>query len=183
MVRLRLIARGGEKADATPSSRTAFTLLEVLLTLGLIGLLAGVLIVGAVQLTGSKPITAEDVFWKAVSECRKEALLSGHEVRLRFSTKNKNFALISTGPGGEHEYPFEKMEDVKVDFLSTQKGGSAILIRSQLVETQTVPYVTFYGDGTCSAFRVQLRTGGPARSIAIDPWTCSPVLTVAEGSR
>jgi general secretion pathway protein H len=39
-----------------------------------------------------------------------------------------------------------------------------------------LPYVTFYADGTCSPFRAQLRTGGPARFVTLDPWTCAPLL-------
>lgn len=178
------IARVRERAEGTLSPRAAFTLLEVLLTLGLIGLLTTVLVIGAISLTDTKPATAEDVFWKAVGESRKMALLSGKEVRLRFVTKDKTYALVATGPGGEQRFPFEKQEDLKVEFLSALKSGSAILINSQLVETQTVPHATFYGDGTCSAFRLQIRSGSAtARSISIDPWTCSPVLAANDTSR
>lgn len=177
-------ARVSGPAAETPSSRAAFTLLEVLLTLALIGLLTSVLVIGAMSLTEPKPITVEDVFWKAVSESRKTALLSDHEVRLRFFTKGKTYALVATGPGGEQRYPIEKQEDLKVEFLAQQKSGSAILINSQLVETQTIPFVTFFGDGTCSPFRVQIRAaGGAPRSISIDPWTCAPVLPIVDTNR
>jgi general secretion pathway protein H len=172
------------RAKSVPSSRAAFTLLEILLTLALIGLLTSVLVVGALSLIDTKPITVEDVFWKAVGASRKVALISGHEVRMRFVAKDKTYALVSTGPEGEKRFPFEKQENLKVDFLSAQKSSSAILISSQLVETQTVPYVTFFGDGTCSPFRLQIRAGaGAARSLSIDPWTCAPVLPVTDTNR
>lgn len=175
------IASVRKRAEVAPSSKAAFTLLEVLLTLGLIGLLTSVLVVGAMSLTDTKTITPEDVFWKAVGETRKMALLSGKEVRMRFVAKDKTYALVAFGPEGEKRFPFEKQENLKVDFLSALKGGSAILINSQLVETQTVPHVTFFGDGTCSAFRLQIRSGAsPARSISIDPWTCAPVLSASD---
>ena len=58
-----------------------------------------------------------------------------------------------------------------------------MLLGGQLVETKTLPYVTFYGDGTCSPFRLQIRTTGEARVIAIDPWTCSLVLTSDDRGR
>ena len=175
--------RAAGSPGGVPSSAAAFTLLEILITLALMGLLVGVLVLGAVKLTEPKAVIAEDVFWKAVAQCRREALLSGQDVRLRFVSKAKSFALVSNGPSGEQRFPFESEEDVKLDFLSTQKSGSAILIRSQLVETQTIPYVTFYGDGTCSPFRLQIRTGGPARSVSIDPWTCAQVLAAADTGR
>lgn len=177
--------RGCRAVAALPgSARSGFTLLEVLLTLALIGLLTSVLVIGAMSMTETKPITVEDVFWKAVSESRKTALLSGREVRLRFVVKNKTYALVAMGPKGEQRFPIEKQEDLKVDFLSVQKSGSAILINSQLVETQTVPYVTFFGDGTCSPFRLQIRAGaGSPRSLSIDPWTCAPVLSALDTNR
>ena len=183
IVRHRWSTVGGDRGSGFRKAARGFTLLEVLLTLALIGLLAGVLITGAVYLTDDKPVTPEDVFWKAVMETRREALLSGRDVRLRFVKKDKAHALVSSGAGTEQRYPFENVEELTVDFLSTQKSSSAILIRGQLVETQTLPYVTFYGDGTCSPFRAQFRTGGAARSVAIDPWTCAPVLTSGEERR
>ncbi|PTY07637.1 hypothetical protein DB347_05235 [Opitutaceae bacterium EW11] len=167
-----------EGTAARRGRRRGFTLLEVLLTLALIGLMAGVLITMSIHLTEPRSATVEDVFWKAVGEARKEALLTGREVRLRFQPgREKSVAtFVTNGPDGAQRFPLENEAEVTVDFLSTQKATSAILIRSQLVETQTIPFVTFYGDGSCTPFRVQIRTGGPARSLSIDPWTCAQVL-------
>ena len=59
-----------------------------------------------------------------------------------------------------------------------------VLVGGQLVETQTLPSVTFYGDGTCSPFRAQLRNKGvDPRVLEIDPWTCAQVLPNAEDKR
>jgi general secretion pathway protein H len=173
------------KAKAAITSSAAFTLLEILLALALIAMMAGVLVVGAIHLTDPKPITPEDIFWKALTETRKQALLSNQEVTLRVAkgTKDKGIAFIANGPAGEARYPVEVKEKITIDFLSTQAASSAILINSQLVETQTIPFVTFYGDGTCSPFRVQFHSTGPARSIAIDPWTCAQVLKPADPNR
>jgi prepilin-type N-terminal cleavage/methylation domain-containing protein len=179
------LTRGAGAGCPAPlsSRRRGFTLLEVLLTLAIIGLMAGVLVVGSVRLTEPKAATPEDVFWKALGDARREALLSGHEVRLRFVKKNKAASFVISGPAGEKTVPLDDPGELVVDFLSTQKAGSAILIRSQLVETQTIPYVTFYGDGTCTPFRAQFRSGGPARSVSIDPWTCAPIITQADAPR
>ncbi|HUR58122.1 MAG TPA: type II secretion system protein, partial [Opitutaceae bacterium] len=81
-------------ASAAFRSPRAFTLLEVLLTIGLIALLAGVLVAGAAHLLSDKPVTADEVFWKAVQEARKAALKSEKEVRLRFDTPKKQFVLV-----------------------------------------------------------------------------------------
>jgi prepilin-type N-terminal cleavage/methylation domain-containing protein len=158
-----------------------FTLLEILLALALMVLLLGVLVTASIQLTDKKALTAEEVFWQAVRESREQALLSGLDVRLRFVNKEKTRALVASSIKGEEKYPLQGAnEETVIDFLSAQKSSSAILIRSQLVETSTIPFVTFYGDGTCTPFRVQFRVGGQARSLTIDPWTCAPVLQAGE---
>ncbi|HEU5080222.1 MAG TPA: type II secretion system protein [Opitutaceae bacterium] len=163
--------------------RDGFTLLEVLLTLAIIGLVASVLVVGSVKLTEARSATPEDVFWKALAEARKRALLSGQEERLRFIKEKKEAAFSAQGPNSDERFPIEDAAELTVDFLSTQKSSSAILLRGQLVETQTIPYVTFYGDGTCTPFRVQFRSGGTPRVIAIDPWTCARILENGEGKQ
>jgi prepilin-type N-terminal cleavage/methylation domain-containing protein len=156
---------------------TAFTLLEVLLVLALISLLASLLIGGSTALLSQKTPSNDELFWKVVQEARKMALESSREVHLRFEPKENAFILddgvaprsfpISTAAGN----------DVGVDFLSTQKTGGTILLGGTLVETQPLPAgVTFYEDGTCTPFRVQIRGGGGAHILAIDPWTCAAVL-------
>lgn len=163
----------------------AFTVLEVLMVIALIAMLTGVLVTGSARLANGRIVTPEDVFWKAVMETRKAALLSGREVRLNFSDKEKEPALVARGADGEEQrFTFDTPGELKMEFLSTQKGASSILLGGQLVETQTIPYVTFYGDGTCSPFRLQIRAGaGEARTIAIDPWTCSLVLSAIPATR
>jgi prepilin-type N-terminal cleavage/methylation domain-containing protein len=152
-----------------------FTLLEILVTLALIALLSSVLIVGATRLIAEQPALPEDIFRKALGEARKSAVENNTEVRLAYDAKGKVFK-ASTTEGGVRNYPVTAPGEVTFDFLSTQKGGSTILIGGVAVETQPLPYVTFYPDGTCSSFRVQLRTPNTAQVITIDPWTCAPIL-------
>ncbi|MGC4072713.1 MAG: prepilin-type N-terminal cleavage/methylation domain-containing protein [Nibricoccus sp.] len=166
--------------------RVGFTLLEVLLVLALVGMLAGLFISAAGGLTTGKVTTAEDFFWQGVGEARKQALMAGRNVRMVFvpAGRDEPAALVLNLEGVEQRVPFELKEEVKLDFLSTQKAKATILVAGELVETQTMPSVTFYGDGTCTPFRVQIRTGGGnARTLAIDPWTCAQVLPSAEGAR
>lgn len=164
--------------------RAGFTLLEILLSLTIIALLAGVLVTGAIRLTEPKAVAPEDIFWKAVQETRKKALLSGAEEQLRITGKNKTLALVSHGAEGDVNYPFNATGDLQVEFLTTQKSASAILIGGQLIETGTMPFVTFYGDGTCTPFRAQFHAGASAaHTVSIDPWTCAPVLTQQDDTR
>jgi general secretion pathway protein H len=57
-----------------------------------------------------------------------------------------------------------------------------VLIGGTVVETEPLAAVTFYNDGTCTPFRVQLRANGAAHILSIDPWTCAPVLSKSDAS-
>lgn len=161
-------------------SRRAFTILELLLALAIIALLGTVLIGGSAQLLSDKPVSADEVFWKAVQEARKNALKSGNETRLTFlDDRDQGKAFVVNDGTAQQAFPLPATAgaDLVVSFLTTQKGASAVLIAGQMVETQTVPAVIFYGDGTCTAFRAQFQRGGSTHLIEIDPWTCAPMLT------
>jgi len=169
----------------SPHRCRAFTVLEIMIVIALISLLAGVLVTGGLHLTRESSATPEETFWKAVTEARRMALLSGHDVRMSFigaAKGDKERALVIRAQDGtEKHIDFEPQPgELIMEFLSAQKGGPSILLASQLVETSTMAYVTFYGDGTCSPFRVQIRTGGEPRTLMIDPWTCALVLPGTE---
>jgi prepilin-type N-terminal cleavage/methylation domain-containing protein len=172
-------------------ARRAFTILEVLLTIALIALLAGSLVGGAAHLLSDKPVTADEVFWKAVQEARKAALKSEKEVRLRFDGKAKQFVLIdgfapsTLGADGftkeetvikQIPVPPPGSDDLTIEFLGSGKGGPLILIGGMAVESQPISYVTFYPDGTCTAFRAQVVRHGGTHTLAVDPWTCAAIL-------
>ena len=176
----RQTLRGGPSTQHARPGRAAFTLLEILLAIALIGLISAALVTISIRLTDQKPATPEAVFWEAVNEARKSALKHEQEMRLSFDDKDKKFTL---DPGGKtFELPGAP-RDLTVEFLLAQSDGSgSVLIGGQLVDTKTVPSVTFYADGTCSPFRLQIRSGGPAKLVSIDPWTCARVLQPAEGN-
>lgn len=173
----------------------AFTLLEVLLALALLALMAAILISGGANLLKVQPTLPEDVFWQAVQEARKRALKAEHEIRLKFDKEKKSFVLIDglapsmLAPDGftHEEVPLKEFPvppvntaDLQVDLLSPMKGGPTIMIAGVVLEAQPVPFVTFYPDGTCSAFRAQFYFRGAAHIVSIDQWTCAPMLTPAD---
>ncbi len=156
--------------------RSGFTLLEVLITIALIALLTSVLVVGTNRLLSARPKSADELFWAAAGEVRKDALLNNRDVRLILDTKTHEF--VAWSDGVETRHPFVAKETAELEFLAPKGPGisSAILVGGQLIETQTIPFVMFYRDGTCSSFRVQLKTRNGARVLDIDPWTCAPML-------
>jgi hypothetical protein len=149
----------------------------VLVTIALIALLTGVLVVGVSRLLGDRPKSPDDLFWAAVEASRHDALLNHRDLRLSFDPKTHQF--VANAPTEEMRYPFLPKETAEVDFLGPQApgGSSSVLIGGQLEETQTIPAVMFYHDGTCSAFRVQFKSRNGVRVFAIDPWTCAPMLS------
>lgn len=165
----------------------------MLLTIALIALLAGVLIGGAAHLLTEKPVTTDEVFWKAVQESRKRALNAEHEMWLKFDKDKKQFAILdglapaTVGPDGVtlEETPVkvfplapEISKNVTVEFLgASAKGANTILIGGVLLEAKSITFVKFYPDGTCMPFRLQVATSGDSRILSIDQWTCAQVLT------
>ncbi|CAM3066824.1 pilus assembly FimT family protein [Rariglobus hedericola] len=164
-------------ASRSASGSHGFTLLEVLITIALIALLTSVLVVGTNRLLRSRPLSADELFWAAAAATRKDALLNNRDVRLTLDAKSNSFVALSAD-GLETRYPFVVKETAELDFLAPKALGlsSSVLLGGQLVETATIPFVMFYGDGTCSPFRVQLKTRLGARVLEIDPWTCAPIL-------
>ena len=162
-------------ARAFRNAGRAFTLLEILLVLALVGLLGALLTVSIARVVSDDHAAPEDVFWQACRSAQKLASLSERETSLSFDAKEKK--LVWSNGLETEEAPFDPASgEVSVQFLQAQRGGSLILIAGQVVETQEVPRVMFYPDGTCTAFRVQFRVGTNSWQVAIDPWTCVPML-------
>ena len=168
------LKRLSSKSRRRRSRARAFTLIEILLTVALLGLLSTALVSGAAHLVGNRKQTPQEIFWDAVHIARKTALGSEHDVQLSFEAKEKSFVIDDRGTKQSLAVPDAR--DLTIELLQAQSSGGSILIGGQLLDTQTLSSVSFYADGTCSPFRVQFRTNGPARVLAIDPWTCASVL-------
>ena len=127
-------------------------------------------------MVAGRSLTADEIFWKATQTARKSAVLRGHDVRLSFDTKAKAFNL-DDGNGVKVIAVPKAPDDLTVDFLSTQPGAAQMLLGGTAVGTQTIPFVTFFADGTCVPFRFQVHNKLGAHSQEIDQWTCAQVLT------
>lgn len=159
-------------------------------------LLAAVLIGGSAALLNEQPLSIDEVFWRTVQTARKEALTSEREIRVKFDAQKKQFNLLeglappAPGPDGiiPEEIPVKQIPvpagnatDLAIEFLGAGKAGNSILVGGVLLESQPIPFVTFYSDGTCTPFRVQVARNGAVHTLAVDPWTCAPVLETKEG--
>jgi general secretion pathway protein H len=156
-------------------------MLEILLAIAVIGLLATTVIGLSAHLLTAKPSTPDDVFWQACQAARKAALESGHDEILGFDSKAKAFTLSDGSSSKAYPVP-AAADDLAISFLTTQGGTTTNLIGGTLVQTQTIPSVAFYGDGTCVPFQIQIYAKGAAHVQAIDPWTCARILTPSDAN-
>jgi len=90
---------------------------------------------------------------------RKAALQGNHDVRLSFADdRDHGKRFVVTDNGVAKDFPVVTTSELLVNFLSAQpKVGSTVILAGQAGDTESLPSVTFYGDGTCTAFRVQIR--------------------------
>lgn len=158
-----------------------FTLLEILLALALIALLGTIFIGGSAAMFTDKELSLDDQFWKACAGARHEALEHRNDVLLSFDPKARAFEM--TDAGGRSDTPVTGPDDLLIDFHPAQsEGTSSVLVGGTLVETKPIASVTFYPDGTCTPFRAQIRAGGGAHMLAVDPWTCAPMLSPTDAA-
>ncbi len=148
------------------------------MALAVIALLAGVLVSGTTRLLSEGPQTPNEVLLKSISESRRHAVENDCEVALAYNKDTRLFTLTAYKGGAgavAATFPVVGEGEFGFDFLVARKGN-AVLIGGVLVETATVPSVSFYPDGTCTPFRAQITGGDTPEVIAIDPWTCAPIL-------
>lgn len=173
---MRLFSANSAGSDKPPFSvqrRAAFTLVEVLLVVALLGLVAFAFINSAADLFRSREPRADDVFWDAVTAARQLALESNQTVTLRYDVEKHVLAWSGAGTSAVKTLPFPGKQ---LEFLPVISQG-AILLGGQLTETGSIKTVRFYSDGCCDAFRIQITDAAGRLAVqGIDPWTCAPML-------
>lgn len=167
---------GSDKISFRVQRRAAFTLVEVLLVVAVLGMVAFAFIGGASDLFRTKEPRPDDIFWQGVTAARQLALESDQTVTLRYDQEKHTLAWTTVAaPGGSLAFPGPLLEFLPV----TQQG--TVLIGGRLTETDTIKFVRFYPDGGCDAFRAQLTDATGRRTVmAIDPWTCAPMLAAPQ---
>lgn len=143
----------------------------MVLVLAVIALLSALLLPGVNSMLKAMDREEPDrLFWSALTAARELALTTDRTVALRFDDRKK-LLTWGDGTGRQQKLP----EGVTIKLLQARQGN-AVLLGGVLIETDEIPAVRLYSDGTCDQFRAQiLRGGSPAQIIMVDPWTCAPM--------
>ena len=178
--RARTAAQRSWRARSLSRRWQGFTLIEVMVVIALLGGLAAILAYGASRALLDRAESPEDVFWAAVNETRKQALLNEVDITLSFVPEDQLFR--ATALGEQRDFPVPLEQPIGIEFLGVAEGAQSIMIGGRLVEANLIPRVTFYRDGTCQPFRARLSVEGTEPMLfEIDPWTCAPILRDEEG--
>ncbi len=163
--------------------RSGFTILEILLVLGLIAIITTLFVMNFnVVFQEEEEITAENAFWTAAREARLESLLRKKPVVLWYDEEETSFVMAAGDGGGSviRRFPVHALthdgREILVRFVQERPRSELILIRGQLIDTRPIDQVVFYPDGSATSFWLEMEVGGERRQIRVDPWTGAEML-------
>lgn len=157
-----------------------------MLTMALVALLSSLFIWNINALLKQGELEAlQNELWGAVEKAKQSAVFSRQANKVRFDLDQQAFLVSSNGV----EVPFKVDtsglgEDIEIEvrFKMVLPKDGYRLVRGQLVTHREIESVTFYPDGTCTPFSVDLRIGDYESSYQIDPWTGSQLTKPEEDS-
>jgi len=156
------------------TGRRAFTLLEVILAIAMLGLVASLFITGGSEMFRARERTMVDVFWESVQAARLQAVQGDTTVTMRFEEKSRRILWGAAGEPSAVDWPGRNLEFLPMESRDT------ILLGGQLVGTGAIEAVRFHPDGTTDRYRVQMTdASGRVSRLELDPWTTAPVLRSA----
>lgn len=174
---LRRGSSGGRRSPGRrrPGRRAAgFSLVEIIAVLAILGLVSALLLgSGGEYLRHLTRDDVETVALDAIGNARHSAVMTGQPVELRYDEKNRRLDWQQGQAAIVGEGEVRLLPPARV---------SAMLIGGRAVESP-LEQVTFYPDGTCQPFRVEIVRGQASEILAIDPWTCSVLAGDKEAGR
>jgi prepilin-type N-terminal cleavage/methylation domain-containing protein len=162
-------------------ARRGFTLLETLLTIGLMSMIAAVLIGGSSTLLKSTVQSdPEDALRTLLQTIRRNAVQKSKILELTptdspdedgpdFTWGEENAA--EDQPRAGEKLP--KAEGVKVKILAPESTGAILL--GGVASEKALARMRFYPDGTCDRVRLEVTRESGRRIVPIDPLTCAPL--------
>jgi len=151
----------------------AFTLIEMLMVLGLMGILTGIVVVNADALfkgLGTEPL--DETLRRAVREARYQAASKKTEVHLHFDAQSAQFTISDAGGQVLSNVESDYSEgEVEVTFFRLQPAkGIGIMARTE-TEARPVRFVRFNPDRSSTVFETHLRYDGLESRHRYDPFS------------
>jgi type II secretion system protein H len=165
-----------------PKGRFAFTLIEMLLVLALIGVFATLFVVNASSFgrqTATQAVEAQ--FWNAVREARTRAIVDRQAQAVRYDDEAVAFVVENIRDGAQSTFSVSREDwppdlEVAIALKKRVDRSQFTLVRGELVDLREIPEVRFFPDGACVPFVADFRVGDTERQIEIDPWTGAELL-------
>lgn len=163
------------KREAEAGGRNGgFTLIEIVLTIALLGLLTGVFVLNISSMLRDTNIRSlENEYWRAIDSARSKAVYQQKPYTVEWLPKEAAFVVSSSGETERFELDTSEFDGAEVGALFEEIApeNSYVLIRGELVAKREVATVVFYPDGTCTPFTVELWVGDYVNRFQMDPWT------------
>ena len=155
----------------------------MMLTIALIALLSTMFVWNIKTLLKQGEMEAlQNEFWSAVEKAKQRAVFSRLPCVVRFDIDQQAFVVSAGGESSVFEVDSEALGEVEMEvlFMETLPRDGYRLIRGELVTRREIDSVTFYPDGTCTPFTVDLRIAEYEASYQIDPWSGAEMVKPGE---
>lgn len=158
-------------ASAQPSARGGFTLLEVLIALGLCAIVSGLWVAGAAgMMRGAAREEPEDVLLDRLQVLRRLAVERGAPVEVALLDDGDRLAW-GEGPGDGLILPNTEERRARLTGPATE----GLVLLGGVAQAAPLPRVRLYPDGTMDRARVEILRGGRTTFLELDPLTCAPL--------
>ncbi len=165
------------RASKSLGSKTGFSLIEMLLVLGLVGLFLGTILVNVTSMfRGSAMDEIEGTLWIAIDKAKQKAVFQQRRVVLSFD--KDSVALIMSSGNARERFDLRQEEEgeIRVVFNEKLPDNARYLIGGEVVTKREIERVVFFPDGTCTPFLVTIEFGDWKNVFEIDPWTGNQIV-------
>lgn len=172
--------RPGMVPHPAPRTAAAFTLIEIMIVVGIIAIVMTVAIPAFVSAQNKRPMrAATEGLMEACATARAQAVLRGTLVELRIRPQDYTFDVTPAGQAGNSSgsdaRPDPKVGEGHAVFhvrLPEEIGIEELAINFQLLKEAEAVAVRFHPNGTSDEFTVVLRSlHGELRKVSLDPVT------------
>jgi len=158
-------------APSQPSARGGFTLLEVLIALGLCALVSGLWVAGAAgMMRGAAREEPEDLLLDRLQALRRLAVERGSAVELRLLDEGDRLAW---GEGPADTLALPNTEERRARLVGPETEGLVLL--GGIAQAPPLARLRLHPDGTMDRARIETRRNGATTFLDLDPLTCAPL--------